>query len=646
MKILIDMSNSPHVLFFRPIIKELEKKGHEVKIIARDHAQTKQLLDLFGMEYNLIGKHAGKSMIKKLLNALSRVLEISRYISKENPDVCISHQSPYIIYASFLKGKKSIYVFDNDQAVQQNKVTFPIASRVMCPESLGEKGNKFIKYPGTKESLYLSSWKNNWKGINKIRKIKKKKILIRTEISGAAYHKGDSLLEVVKKICKKYQVVVSPRTEEQKDSYKKIEGVIVLEKLVDGPTLMKSVDMITGGGGTMNREAAVMGKPVISLYSGELLASDKYLIKKGLMIHNQNPSFELIDKVMKKKVKALNYKDLGKQAIKKIIGVIESLGNIDKSPKGKYKKKKSQSYEKEKQLKESLKHQKMKIILTSDVELWSWKKDFEQDVKLGVKELVKLANKEKIPITLFISLSDKGYNKKDYIKKITKLIKNIKSKCVKIGIHSHCTNLPLNLKAKSDNLKDHSKEDIIKILKWNKQILEKITKNKILIHRAGNYTIPKLEILRECFDKTGLKIDSSLIIRDYSRPLKSRNFLEIPPASNKKYSKKLRIWSPEQMSNKEFLSFYKKAKSRTDVLVINFHSFSVYGSLGKKARIWYKMPGFARKLARPLVKKIKSGKQEINKPRAKISLNFINLIKAIKFLKKQGCEFKNFEDLK
>ena len=51
----------------------------------------------------------------------------------------------------------------------------------------------------------------------------------------------------------------------------------------------------------------------------------------------------------------------------------------------------------------------MRIILSSDVELWSWNKNFEQDVKKGVLKLVEIAEKEKIPITLFVSLSDKGY---------------------------------------------------------------------------------------------------------------------------------------------------------------------------------------------------------------------------------------------
>jgi hypothetical protein len=173
MKILIDMSNSPHVLFFRPIIKELEKRGYEVKITAREHAQTIELLKLFGMKYKLIGKHAGKNLFKKLFNAFGRIKEISKYINEENPNICLSHQSPYIIYAAFLNGKKRIYIFDNENAKLQNKMTFPLANRIICPEAITFSGEKFVKYPGVKEAIYLRDTTKNEKGLEKIKNIKK-----------------------------------------------------------------------------------------------------------------------------------------------------------------------------------------------------------------------------------------------------------------------------------------------------------------------------------------------------------------------------------------------------------------------------------------------------------------------------------------
>ena len=45
MKIWIDLDHTPHVPVFRPLLKELEKRGIEVVITARDFAQT--ILDGF-----------------------------------------------------------------------------------------------------------------------------------------------------------------------------------------------------------------------------------------------------------------------------------------------------------------------------------------------------------------------------------------------------------------------------------------------------------------------------------------------------------------------------------------------------------------------------------------------------------------------
>jgi hypothetical protein len=279
----------------------------------------------------------------------------------------------------------------------------------------------------------------------------------------------------------------------------------------------------------------------------------------------------------------------------------------------------------------------MNIILTSDVELWSWRKNFKRDIEEGVLKLIELAEKERIPITFFISLTDKGYGIEEYSKKISDLVKKIKSKKVFFGIHPHCRGLDLDF-IKSDNLKEHSEEEIVKILSENKKELEKITNREIRVHRAGNYGIPRLDILNRVFKKTGLLIDSSDISIGYSQITKLPHLIEIPPATSKEYSKKSRVWTPEQMSLKEILNFYNKSKNKTEVLVINFHSFSVYGNISGK-RIWYFLPLFLRNFLRPLIKKIKKSPEE-----SRISENFEKLYKLVRFLKKQGDKFTYFEE--
>ena len=60
-KIWIDLDNSPHVPFFRPIIEELKKRNYDVLVTARDAYQVRELLEFYGVSAKLIGRHYGKT---------------------------------------------------------------------------------------------------------------------------------------------------------------------------------------------------------------------------------------------------------------------------------------------------------------------------------------------------------------------------------------------------------------------------------------------------------------------------------------------------------------------------------------------------------------------------------------------------------
>ena len=114
MKILIDLTNTPHVLFFRPIIEKLKKAGHTVILTAREYSQTIPMLEFFNYDYYMLGKHAGKLKIKKAINLFERVLDLISFIKRYDPDIIVSHQSPYATLAGFLTGKKTVFIFDNE----------------------------------------------------------------------------------------------------------------------------------------------------------------------------------------------------------------------------------------------------------------------------------------------------------------------------------------------------------------------------------------------------------------------------------------------------------------------------------------------------------------------------------------------------
>ena len=71
-RVWIDLTNSPHVVFFRPILRRLDEAGIESVVTARDFAQTLGLLERFGIAHTVIGRHGGASLRGKGLGLLRR----------------------------------------------------------------------------------------------------------------------------------------------------------------------------------------------------------------------------------------------------------------------------------------------------------------------------------------------------------------------------------------------------------------------------------------------------------------------------------------------------------------------------------------------------------------------------------------------
>ena len=297
MKIWIDLTNSPHVNFFDHMIRELQK-NHEVLLTCRPLANTIELLDLSGFFYHVIGKHYGQSSLKKALGFIIRISQLYKFLRKIDIDVAISHSSFYSPVVSKLLGIRCIYLNDNEHA-QGNKISFIFANKVMVPEFLGiekvikqgAKKEKIIRYPGVKEGVYLWSY-NPVPGNNGGNPKRNKRIFIRPEPWTAQYYKGERnfIDELLISLKDKYKIILLPRGKVQEEHYrqKKFCDIIIPEKSVSLNEIMSNCNLFIGAGGTMTREAAVLGIPTISIYQDELLDVDNYLIKKGCMIHNKD----------------------------------------------------------------------------------------------------------------------------------------------------------------------------------------------------------------------------------------------------------------------------------------------------------------------------------------------------------------------
>ena len=56
---------------------------------------------------------------------------------------------------------------------------------------------------------------------------------------------------------------------------------------LDGANLIAAADLVVSAGGTMNREAAALGVPAVSVYAGQWAAIDEELMREGRLHPNQ-----------------------------------------------------------------------------------------------------------------------------------------------------------------------------------------------------------------------------------------------------------------------------------------------------------------------------------------------------------------------
>jgi predicted glycosyltransferase len=302
MRVWIDLTNSPHVLVMRPVIELLRGDGHEVKVTARDFAQTLQLLDRFGLEHTAIGHHRGERLGHKAVGFASRSAALVRWAraeartEKARFDIALGHGSNDVSVAARLLRIPCSTTFDYEWAAVQHHVNCRLAQAVVVPEAIpperlhryGAK-RKIRAYEGLKEEYYLADFEPDpgvleQLAIDRTRPI----VVVRTPPEVSLYHRfeNDLFADVLARLRdaaarEGVQSVVMPRTAAQRTQLRDVPGFTVPERAIDAQSLIAYADLVISAGGTMNREAVALGTPVYTTFEGRLGAVDERLISEG-----------------------------------------------------------------------------------------------------------------------------------------------------------------------------------------------------------------------------------------------------------------------------------------------------------------------------------------------------------------------------
>jgi len=294
-----------------PVIRHYRERGVEVVLTARNHSQTIELLELhgFGGTYSVIGSHYGKSKINKLRGLLVRAMQLVSHIKKLKKPVAVavSHGSRSMVLAA--KWLKIPVVTMYDYEFTETGIFNRFSDVVLVPDRIPDDvldeinlpASKSRKYPGIKEELYV----NDFQPVPVFRSQVLKRYhaaegailaVLRPPATTANYHseKSEVLLDdILHFLLNAHRVftVIVPRTAEQgRELLRSIESVAdsagrfaILDEAIDGLQLAFAADLLISGGGTMNREAALLGVPVYSIFAGRQGALDRQMEAEGLI---------------------------------------------------------------------------------------------------------------------------------------------------------------------------------------------------------------------------------------------------------------------------------------------------------------------------------------------------------------------------
>jgi len=217
---------------------------------------------------------------------LSRLRALRAWAKPRRFDLALAHGSHDLTLTARSLGIPSATTFDYEFAWLQHQLGCRAATRVVVPEAIPPErlrrygaAGKLRRYPGLKEEYYLADFEPGPPPDTGGRRL----VVVRTPPEVSLYHRFEHSLfaDVLDRLRDQGQVVVLPRTPEQRAELDRAGGFTVPERAIDAQSLIAFSDLVVSAGGTMNREAVALGTPVWTTFEGRLGAVDEQLIADG-----------------------------------------------------------------------------------------------------------------------------------------------------------------------------------------------------------------------------------------------------------------------------------------------------------------------------------------------------------------------------
>ena len=297
MRVWVDLTNTAHVQVLRPLVELLEEQGHEVELTARPLSQTRGHARPLGTRRRgdrpprrrrPHRQGARRSLARAAAPALG-----ARPALRLRARTRLDRPAPGLPAAADpehddVRLRVGIGSSTTSTAGSRRACSSLTRSRPSVCAATARRPPKLVQYPGLKEEYFLADFEPDPAVLDAGSASTAAQVALRRAYgarpmpstsagrrtrccracSSASPERGHAQT-VVHRARRRSRPARSTRSASR--------GVLVPRETVDGRSLVAFADLLVSAGGTMNREAAVLGTPVWSIFEGRPGAVDEQL---------------------------------------------------------------------------------------------------------------------------------------------------------------------------------------------------------------------------------------------------------------------------------------------------------------------------------------------------------------------------------
>lgn len=268
MRILVDIGHPAHVHFFKHFVWEVEKRGHDILITAKDKEVSLRLLDVYGLKYVRTGSYR-KGLALKAIDMLKLDWNTFKVARRFRPDMFISLGSPNAAHVSWLLRRPHIAFENTEHSWEQYMLYAPFTTAICTPSCFKkELGRKHIRFDGYKELAYLhpNYFRPDPSVLSEIGLAEGEKLITLRFVAFEATHDAAAFgfsVEAKRRMVEifgKYGKVVITSESQLPEGLRQYQIRVSPEKL---HSILYYSDLYVGDAGATSVEAALLGTPAV-----------------------------------------------------------------------------------------------------------------------------------------------------------------------------------------------------------------------------------------------------------------------------------------------------------------------------------------------------------------------------------------------